>query len=119
MKKVKIVSFIITIILAIFIIVGVFIQVLSSNPPLDSVFEAIAFIISGVSVAIALFEQISSYQERREMTKVMRELKELDNEIAAERALDRTLRKKLDELIATDQRIYRQVRSQARKSPKK
>ena len=119
MKKTRTISFIITVLLAIAIIVGIAIQVLSPRSLLDSTYEIIAFLISGVSVGIALLSQISAYHERREYSKIIRELNEIIADTEAEIAMDQKASKKLDELLALDHRIYGRIAKETKRKAKK
>lgn len=116
-KHVRIVVFIATIILALTVLSGIIIQLISTKPLTDSVFEIIALFVSVTSVAIAIIAQVASYRDRKKFAQMIHELKTIDSEVDAEQNLDRSLRKKLDELIALDHKIYNRV-SQKRQAKK-
>jgi hypothetical protein len=119
MRKIRIISFIITIVLILIIVGGIMIQIFSANSLLDSTYEIIAFLVSGVSVAIALLSQISAYRERKTYARIIRELQAIIKQTEADTALDQEASKKLDELLALDRRIYRQVSANTKRKAKK
>ncbi|MCL1839732.1 hypothetical protein FWF89_01885 [Candidatus Saccharibacteria bacterium] len=119
MKKLRIISFIITISLAMIIVAGVIIQIFSARPLLDITYEVIAFIFSGICVIVALLSQISAYRERKEYSRIIHELNEVIADTEEEKAINEAASKKLDELIALDHRIYGRITGKTKRKAKK
>ena len=118
MKNTRIIIFAITIILGLAILVGIIIQLHSPKPILDVAYELIAFLVSAAAVFIALISQISSYRERREYSKIIRELNEIIAETESDKAIDIAAAKKLDELLALERRIYQSVSKTTKRKTK-
>jgi len=119
MIKTRLFFFIITILLAIAIIVGVTIQIISDRPLLDSAFETLAFIVSGLSVIVALLTQISSFHERKNSAKIIHELHCIIDDLKADHSTEKSIRTKLDQLITIDHRIYNRIAAKAKKKSTK
>ncbi|MFV0484796.1 MAG: hypothetical protein ACK5MU_01005 [Candidatus Saccharimonadales bacterium] len=115
MKKIRTIVLILTIVQAAFIIFAIVMQFVIPSSAAETAFEVFALVSSAVSIVIAVIVQLESYRERNETARIIRELNEIDAQLDAERALDKSLRKKLDELTAMDSRIYRKLS----KKPKK
>ncbi len=109
MKKLRSIIQISTISLAVVVVIGIVIVITSPNSFTDTAFDIIAFSISAASLAIAILSQISAYHDRKSLFKVVRELNELNSDTEAEQRQNKRMQKKLNELMAMDQRIYRKL----------
>ena len=118
MRKIHTIVAAATVVLVAIVIIGVTILIFSPHSLTDTAFEIIAFFVSASSVTIAIISQVSAHQDRKNFTKMIHELKTIDSEVNDERAIDQDIRKELDELIAIDRNIYKQV-SQKTKNTKK
>jgi len=113
MKRFRVISLTITIGLAVIVMTGIIVQALSPQP--FPAREVIPLLVSGISIVIALFEQVTSYRERKSYSKIIQELNEVIAESEAEKALEKTTLKKLDELLELDHRIYGRVNKKTKK----
>jgi hypothetical protein len=114
MRRIHIITAIATIILVAAVVAGVIIQIFSPHSLTDTAFDIIVFVVSVSSIAIAVIAQVSSYQDRKSFTKMARELKVIDSEVGAERAIDQTMRAELDELLTIDRKIYSRLNKKAK-----
>ncbi len=102
MRKIpRIILVISTVVLALAIIVGIIIQLLTPNGAVATTYEILTLIVSGSSVLLAIISQVTSYRERREFTRIIRDLHELDDASDADASRDRRISQKLDQLLGS------------------
>lgn len=109
MRKFKKTIFFITIGMAVIILIGMLSLIMSPRTVADSVSDIIVLIISGASIAIALYSQLEADKEARHVTKMVKELAEMRKNVDNDMAIDKNVRYKLDKIIALDEQIYRKV----------
>lgn len=105
MKKFRVVIFAATLLLVAVVITGAAVLIVSGNPVLDTAFNIIAISVSGASVAIALISQYSAYKDRKELSKLVHGLNEIDEEVVEDGKLAEVIRGRLDEIIALDRKM--------------
>ncbi|MDR3297932.1 MAG: hypothetical protein LBT19_00930 [Candidatus Nomurabacteria bacterium] len=109
MKKFRLIIRAATFLLAVVVIVGAIVLVMSQSSALDTAFDIIAFAISAASVAVAIISQVSAYNVRKKLTKMVRELSAMDAEIIEDERLGESIKRKLNEIAAIDKEIYRKL----------
>ena len=109
MLKFKKVIFFATIGLAFVILVGMLTLIFSPKAALDSVYDTIILVVSGASIAIAIYSQIEADKDSRRVAKLLKELSEMRKNVENDMAIDKNLRYKLDKIIALDEQIYKKV----------
>ncbi|MBP5656231.1 hypothetical protein J6X15_01455 [Candidatus Saccharibacteria bacterium] len=101
--------FILTIILAVVFFVGFIMVLLSPKTLTDSAYDVVILLVSGVSIAVAIYSEIELNHESRRVEKMVHELNEMRKNVDNDMAIDKNLRYKLDKIIALDEQIYRKV----------
>ena len=109
MKKFKKTIFYITIAMAVIILAGLLLLILSPKTVADSAYDVIILVVSGASIAIALYSQLEADKEARRVTKMVKELAEMRKNVDNDMAIDKNVRYKLDKIIALDEQIYKKV----------
>lgn len=112
------------IILSILCIIAIIALVASYRSFTDATFDFICLAVSVASVFIAIISQASSYSERKDLMRMIRDLDEidsdidtLDSEVDANAHMHRTLRTKVDELIDMNKRIYHKLQQEPHERP--
>ena len=107
------------IILSILCVIAIIALIASYRSFTDATFDFICLAVSVASVFIAIASQASSYSERKDLMRMIRDLDEidsnidtLDSEVDANAHMHRTLRSKVDELITMNERIYRKLQQE-------
>ncbi len=101
--------FILTIILAIVFVIGFIMVLLSPKTLTDSAYDVVILLISGVSIAVAIYSEVGLNREARRVEKVVHELNEMRKNVDNDMAIDKNVRYKLDKIIALDEQIYKKV----------
>lgn len=109
MRKFRKTIFFITIGMTVVILAGMLSLILSPRTVADSVSDIIFLIVSGASIAIALYSQLEADKESRRVTKMVKELAEMRKNVDNDMAIDKNVRYKLDKIIALDEQIYKKV----------
>ena len=101
--------FILTIILAVVFVVGFIMVLLSPKTLTDSAYDVVILLVSGVSIAIAIYSEVGLNREARRVEKMVHELNEMRKNVDNDMAIDKNVRYKLDKIIALDEQIYKKV----------
>ena len=101
--------FILTIILAVVFVVGFIMVLLSPKTLTDSAYDVVILLVSGVSIAIAIYSEVELNREARRVGKMVHELNEMRKNVDNDMAIDKNVRYKLDKIIALDEQIYKKV----------
>ena len=109
MRKFRKTIFFITIGMTVVILAGMLSLILSPRTVADSVSDIIFLIVSGASIAIALYSQLEADKESRRVAKMVKELAEMSKNVDNDMAIDKNVRYKLDKIIALDEQIYKKV----------
>lgn len=119
MKKIHQVIRLSIIILSILCVIAIIALIASYRSFTDATFDFICLAVSVASVFIAITSQASSYSERKDLMRMIRDLDEidsdidtLDSEVDANAHMHKTLRNKVDELIDMNKRIYRRLQNE-------
>ena len=106
MHKVRRNTYILIAILIILVSVGAFFAFMTPNRITEISFNIIALVVSTISVSLAILSQLSTERSRKIDERVMRDLREIDRNVEDDVAVDRSLRYKLDKIIAQNEIIY-------------
>lgn len=106
MHKVRRNTYILTAILVILVSIGAFFAFMTPNRITEISFNIIALVVSTISVSLAILSQLSTERSRKIDERVMRDLREIDRNVEDDAAVDRSLRYKLDKIIAQNEIIY-------------
>jgi len=109
MRKFRKTIFFITIVMAVIILAGMISLILSPKTVADSAYDIIILVISGASIAIALYSQLEADKEARRVMKMVKEVAEMRKNVENDMAIDKNVRYKLDKIIALDEQIYKKV----------
>ena len=101
--------FILTIILAVVFVIGFIMVLLSPKTLTDSAYDVVILLISGVSIAVAIYSEVGLNREARHVEKMVHELNEMRKNVDNDMAIDKNVRYKLDKIIALDEQIYKKV----------
>ena len=101
--------FILTIILAVVFVVGFIMVLLSPKTLTDSAYDVVILLVSGVSIAVAIYSEVELNHEARRVEKMVHELNEMRKNVDNDMAIDKNVRYKLDKIIALDEQIYKKV----------
>ena len=114
MKKLRFIVRAAIVALAVISIVGL---VLLVNRDLDAgsaTYEIIVFVFAIVCVVTAILSQVESYRSEKTLRKMIKDLQEIDAEVDEESKQERSLRKKVDEILALDRKIYNKLGKKAK-----
>ncbi len=101
--------FIFTVILAIVFVIGIIMVLLSPKTLADSAYDIVILLVSGVSIAVAIYSEIELNHESRRVEKMIHELNKMRQNVDNDMAIDKNVRYKLDKIIALDEQIYKKV----------
>lgn len=101
--------FIFTVILAIVFAIGIVMVLLSPKTLADSAYDIVILLVSGVSIAVAIYSEIELNHESRRVEKMIHELNKMRQNVDNDMAIDKNVRYKLDKIIALDEQIYKKV----------
>lgn len=101
--------FIFTVILAIVFVIGIVMVLLSPKTLADSAYDIVILLVSGVSIAVAIYSEIELNHESRRVEKMIHELNKMRQNVDNDMAIDKNVRYKLDKIIALDEQIYKKV----------
>jgi hypothetical protein len=82
---------------------------LSPKTLTDSAYDVVILLVSGVSIAIAIYSEVELNREARRVGKMVHELNEMRENVDNDMAIDKNVRYKLDKIIALDEQIYKKV----------
>ena len=101
--------YVLIVVYAILVASGV-VFLLTHADSLDEVFvDVIALVISGTSILVALLSQISADRERTHLENMLHEIDLIDENLDADLRADRSLQRRLAEILELDQKIYRKL----------
>ncbi len=106
MRKVRKYTYILITILIILVSIGAFFAFMTPNRITEISFNIIALIVSTISVALAIHAQVTTERSRLADERLLRDLREIDRNVEGDAAVDRSLRYKLDKIIAQNELIY-------------
>lgn len=109
MRKYRKMIFIITIIIAAIISLGIITVILSPKTITDSAYDAVILAVSAISIVIAIYSEVELNRESRRVEKMVKQINEMRQNINNDMAIDKNVRYKLDKIIALDEQIYRKV----------
>ena len=96
-------------ILASLVLIGALFLFLSPGPGTEKTFNIIAMIVSTVSVSLAIHSQIHAERSRRVDERVIHDLREITQTVENDSAVDRSIRYKLDKIMAQNEMIYEKL----------
>ena len=99
----------ITIVLAVITLFGFGLLVFSTKDFNDIVVDTILLITATISLGIAVFSQMSADKEAHRVEKLIHELNMVDKNIENDMNIDKSLRYRLDKMLALEEEIYRKV----------
>ena len=99
----------ITVIIALFVITGLIMVIISPKTLADSVYDLIILTVSGISIAIALYTEAELSIESRRVDKMIKEINKMRKNVDDDMSIDKNVRYKLDKIIALDEQIYRKL----------
>lgn len=99
----------ITIVLAVITLFGFGLLVFSTKDFNDIAVDTILLITATISLGIAVFSQMSADKEARRVEKLIHELNMVDKNIENDMNIDKSLRYRLDKMLALEEEIYRKV----------
>ena len=99
----------ITIILVVITLFGFGMLVFSSKDFNDIAVDTILLLAATISLGIAFVSQMSADKESRKVEKLIHELNLMDKNIEDDMNLDKSLRYRLDKMLALEEEIYRKV----------
>lgn len=82
---------------------------LSPKTLADSAYDIVILLVSGVSIAVAIYSEVELNHESRRVEKMIHELNEMRQNVDNDMAIDKNTRYKLDKIIALDEQIYKKV----------
>ncbi len=98
--------------LGVFIIVilaGAIFALLSPNSVSETMLDIIMLAISAGSIALAFIAQASANHSRRVSERIIRNIYDIDKNLDADAAVDRSIRYKLDKIMAQNEEIYEKL----------
>ena len=103
------ISLIITIILVVITLFGFGMLVFSTKDFTDIAVDTILLLAATISLGIAFVSQMSADKEARKVEKLIHELNLMDKNIEDDMNIDKTLRYRLDKILALEEEIYHKV----------
>lgn len=103
------ISLYITIALSVITLFGFGMLIFSSKNFNDIVVDTILLLTATISLAIAIFSQMSADKESRRVEKLVHELNIVDKNIEDDMNIDKNIRYRLDKILALEEEIYRKV----------
>ncbi len=103
------ISLIITIILVVITLFGFGMLVFSTKDFNDIAVDTILLLAATISLGIAFISQMSADKEARKVEKLIHELNLMDKNIEDDMNIDKTLRYRLDKILALEEEIYHKV----------
>ncbi len=103
------ISLIITIILVVITLFGFGMLVFSTKVFNDIAVDTILLLAATISLGIAFISQMSADKEARKVEKLIHELNLMDKNIEDDMNIDKTLRYRLDKILALEEEIYHKV----------
>jgi hypothetical protein len=111
MKKLRLIVRISIIVLVILSIVGIVILIVNEKLDwLDTSYEIIAFVLGASGMIMAVLSEIDSYTIEKASRKMIESLTHLNREADEDDKVDKQFQKKLDEILAMDEKIYNKLR---------
>ncbi len=109
MHKKRKISLFVTISLSIITLFGFGMLIFSSKNFNDIAVDTILLLTATISLAIAIFSQMSADKESRRVEKLVHELNVVDKNIEDDMNIDKNIRYRLDKILALEEEIYRKV----------
>jgi len=98
-----------TVAMAIIIALGFVALIFSPKGPIDTAYDVAILAVSGLSIIIALYSQNQAFKESRRVDKMVRHIDEVRKNVGNDVMIDKSVRYKLDKIIAIDEQIYRKI----------
>lgn len=109
MRKFRKIMFILTIVFAVLIFLGLVLLIVSSKELADLIFDCIVLLISAASIAIAIFSQLAADKEQRRIEKIVHDVNAIDKKTQEDYKTDEGIRRKLDKILSLEEEIYKKV----------
>lgn len=109
MRKIRKIMFILTIVFAVLIFLGLVLLIMSSKELADLFFDCIILLISAASIAIAIFSQLAADKEQRRIEKIVHDVNAIDKKTQEDYKTDEGIRRKLDKILSLEEEIYKKV----------
>ena len=109
MRKRQKISLFVTIALSVITLLGFGMLVFSAKNFNDIVVDTILLLTATISLAIAIFSQMSADKESRRVERLVQELNVVDKNIESDMNIDRDIRYRLDKILALEEEIYRRT----------
>lgn len=109
MRKFRKIMFILTIVFAVLIFLGLVLLIMSSKELADLFFDCIILLISASSIAIAIFSQLAADKEQRRIEKIVHDVNAIDKKTQEDYKTDEGIRRKLDKILSLEEEIYKKV----------
>ena len=109
MRKFRKIMFILTIVFAVLIFLGLVLLIVSSKELADLFFDCIILLISASSIAIAIFSQLAADKEQRRIEKIVHDVNAIDKKTQEDYETDEGIRRKLDKILSLEEEIYKKV----------
>ncbi|MCL2085940.1 hypothetical protein FWH09_03345 [Candidatus Saccharibacteria bacterium] len=111
-KRIRIVTRIITGLLVVVTIIGIILVVINENiDPLDSTFQIIAFSLGTIGLVMAVFGQIDTYTTEKQLRETLSDMRDLEKIATKSAQADTKERDTINKLIEGQQIIYKQLAS--------
>ena len=99
----------VTIALSVITLFGFGMLIFSTKNFNDIAVDTILLLTATISLAIAIFSQMSADKESRRVEKLVRELNIVDKNIENDMNIDKNIRYRLDKILALEEEIYHKV----------
>ena len=109
MRKFRKYTYIIIIALVTLVVTAALFAFIAPGRTTEIIFNIVALIVSTTSVALAIHSQIHAERSRHVDERVIRDLREINQTVEHDSAVDRSLRYKLDKIIAQNEIIYQKM----------
>lgn len=103
------ISLFVTIALSVITLFGFGMLIFSTKNFNDIAVDTILLLTATISLAIAIFSQMSADKESRRVEKLVRELNIVDKNIENDMNIDKNIRYRLDKILALEEEIYHKV----------
>ena len=103
------ISLFVTIALSVITLFGFGMLIFSTKNFNDIAVDTILLLTATISLAIAIFSQMSADKESRRVEKLVRELNIVDKNIENDMNIDKNIRYRLDKILALEEELYHKV----------
>ncbi len=109
MKKYNKILFVIIVIFTVLLFAGAILAFVSPDSFSEAAFNTIMLLVSGGSIIVALMAQSSAEHSRRISERIIRNIYDIDKNLDADAAVDRSIRYKLDKIMIQNEKIYEKL----------